>query len=331
MIKHIVLALIISTALEAADQFSFQVYNDFFAGNDRHFTNGIAISWLDNTQNRDASASVSAYSKFLQRSIDYIPFVDLDSNTNYTAGASISQIIVTPSDTTLSTAQYYDVPYAGYLALSSYIFAWKSSSFQEYRLEVGVMGPQAGAKEVQNSFHRMIGNSTLQGWGTQLGPEYTLNGLYRYGDISWQHDSSGYWSMDLFNHAGFELGNFVTEAFVGSMFRIGNNYIRNFNVHYPYLREEASLLKVDQIHEWFGWSFSFGLNLGTVVYSMILDKGKEEGYGTDKNFFNANIYGGLDFFYNRHKFTIYYQSQSPYVKAQNEIDILGGFMYSYQF
>jgi hypothetical protein len=49
-----------------ADQFSFSFYNDAFAGTDKHFTNGISLSWLDETYrvpNSENNTS-STYTKF---------------------------------------------------------------------------------------------------------------------------------------------------------------------------------------------------------------------------------------------------------------------------
>ena len=51
--------------------------------------------------------------------------------------------------------------------------------------------------------------------------------------------------MDWFNHLGIQAGNFITSAFGGTMLRVGKNYIKNFNLHYFYLKEEVSLLQSD--------------------------------------------------------------------------------------
>jgi hypothetical protein len=40
------------------------------------------------------------------------------------------------------------------------------------------------------------------------------------------------------------------------MLRIGYNYNENFNLHYPYLKEEASMLRLDKKHSDLGWSLS---------------------------------------------------------------------------
>ncbi len=316
------MAFVFSTILKA-DQFAFLFYNDVFAGTDRHFTNGIALSWLnDPTRLGDDSLKLTALAKKL-------PFGN--SLENYTTGLSINQIMITPSDKSLTTPQYDDIPYAGYLGISAYLFKYNKQSFYEYRIEIGVVGKEAGCKFVQNGFHKIIGNKKIQGWDTQLATQYTLNLLFKYGEISWQKNNFREFDMDWFNQAGVEAGNFSTNVFGSSMFRIGKNYIQNFNLHYPYLKEEASILQIDGKHKWFGWALSAGINAEVLAYSYILKEAKDEGYNLDKNTLNASVYAGIDLYYNAHKFTFFYQSQSPYSKQQNSLDTFGGFSYSFMF
>ncbi|MDA3908921.1 MAG: lipid A deacylase LpxR family protein [Sulfurimonas sp.] len=324
------LPLLIASTL-GADQFSFQIYNDFFAGTDKHFTNGMAFSWLDDTYEHKKNDSVNAYSNFMIDSFELISPNGLDKSQNYSAGMNISQMIITPIDTTISTPQYDDIPYAGYLALGFYIFEWDEKSFNEYRLDFGVVGPNSGAKQMQNTFHSLIGNKYAKGWDTQIGTEYTVNALYRYGETSWKSNKLGKLSMDWFNHFGFSLGTFEIDTFAGTMFRIGDNYVQNFNVHYPYLKEEAGLLEVDKACHGFGWSLSTGINGSVLAYSYIIDQAQKDGYDISRRSLNASLYLGAELYYNVHKLSYFYQSQSPYTNEQDTTDTYGSLMYSYQF
>jgi len=316
-----------------ADQFSFQIYNDFFgfAGTDYHFTSGFAVSWIDNVFENENTTTVSSYTKLVVNTIDVIDFRNFEKPKHYNTGLSLSQIIVTPIEKSLSIPQYDDIPYAGYLALSLFLFEWDEKSFNEFRIEFGVVGRESGAKFVQNTFHNVFNGGKSEGWDTQLGTEYIANLLLRHGEISWKLHKKNSLSMDWFNHYGVQLGNFTTDIFAGSMFRIGDNYLENFNIHYPYLREEASLLQLKKKHNGFGWSFSAGISGELLAYSYILDEGKREGYETNKRAFNATVYMGIDLLYNVHKLTFFYQSQSPYTYKQDKLNKFGGFMYSYQF
>jgi len=311
-----------------AIQLSTQVYNDYFAGTDQYFTNGIVISWLDDTIDYDDNSQF--FSSGIKNIVNNIPFFNLDENKKYNAGSALYHIIITPVDTTKTTAQYDDIPYAGYVAQSFYLFEWNKTEFNEYRIEFGVVGKQARAEQVQNNFHSLIGVEKSHGWQTQLPTKWILNTMFRYGKISYNNQNDTL-SSDWFNHYGAGLGNFQNHIFAGSIYRIGQNYQQNFNVHYPYLKEEASLLKTTNNRKGFGWALSGGINIQAVSYLYILDKAKEEGYKIDKKPQSASLYLGLDLLYNSHKLTGYYQAHSSATYNVDSSQIFGGFMYSYQF
>ncbi|WP_297440287.1 lipid A deacylase LpxR family protein [Sulfurimonas sp.] len=328
--KYKFLLFFLSITLQA-DQFSFLFYNDFFAGTDKHFTNGVSASWIDDAVENKENKDSNKFSRAVYSSVAKIPFIPLNSAKLHSAGISLSQIIITPSDTSIKTPQYDDVPYAGYLALNIYLFEWDKKSFTEFRVEGGVVGEESGAKFMQNNFHEMIGNHKSKGWDTQLTTHYTMNLLFRYGEISWQKKNINGFDLDWFNHLGFQAGNFVTDLFGSTIIRVGKNYIHNFNVHYPYLKEEASLLKLNHEHHNLGYSLSLGLSTELLAYSYILDEAKKQGYQTGKRVLNAAFYAGVDLYYLRSKFTFFYQSHSPYATQQKRGDIFGGFIYAYQF
>ena len=314
-----------------ADQFAFQIYNDYFAHTDKHFTNGVVISWMDSDGLIEDANSTPLYSHFMFKVVNSIPFVNPDQYKYYTAGVSISQIMLTPQDTTKKTVQYNDMPYAGYMALSLFEFQWDEKSFKEYRVDLGVIGPESGAGNLQRGFHKFLNEAQPQGWNTQLTTHYVVNALYRYGEKSWVKQSVDGHNMDWFNQAGVQVGNYVCDAYAGTMFRYGHNYTENFNVHYPYLREEASFLHVDKPHEGFGWSVATGLNVEAVAYLYPFTAATKLGYQTKLNPINASAYLGTDLCYGAHKLTLMYQAQSSYLMAQKEVDIFGGLLYSYQF
>jgi len=328
--RHILFSLLFTLSLQA-DQFSFLLYNDWFAGSDKHFTNGMSLSWLNDKYGDTNQTNANSYSDFVYSTVDSLPFVTLDETKTYNAGISISQYMFTPENQKLSTVQYNDLPYAGYLALAFYMIESDKTSFKESRIEFGVVGEESGARWGQNLFHKIIGDSSSKGWDTQIGTRYTVNALFQYGEISWEKNYIHSLSMDWFNHCGLQVGNFATDAFAGTMFRVGKNYKKNFNLHYPYLKEEASLIKLDKNDANFGWSFSAGLHGKLLAYSYILDEAKKENYNLEKRPLSASAYLGMDLYYNTHKFTIFYESQSPYTYEQNGGDTFGGVAYSFQF
>jgi len=315
--------IILNTTIKA-DEISFVSYNDYFTGSDQHFTNGVALSWMDGNE-KDYS-----YTKFILQCTKNI-FINLDTNKNYNAGITLKQFIVTPEDTTVETPQYNDLPYAGYLALSTYLLEWNEDSFYEYALEVGVIGKESLAGSVQTLFHTLIGNDKPKGWDTQLGTQYIANIFLQYGTISYENEIANGFHIDWFHHIGVNLGNFNTSAIAGTALRIGKNYVQNFNVHYPFLQEEASLIKLNKKIPDFAWAVSIGVDAKALYYSYILDEAEQNGYDIRKNNFDYSFFLSNELYFSKHKISLLYQSQSPYTKENHKVEVIGALIYTYQF
>jgi len=321
--KRLTYLLFLFTVTLNADQVSFSLYNDFFVGSDKHFSSGTTLTWLEDNEK-------NSYTHFLLNTLNRLD-IAMESSQKYSAGVSLTQLIITPEDTTLTAPQYDDMPYAGYLALSTYLIQSNHDSFVEYAFDLGVVGSASLAGATQKTFHSLIGNDKPEGWDTQIGTQITANLLVHYGKISWEGKLSDSLDADWFNHAGVSLGNFNTSALGGTAFRVGDNYVRNFNQHYPYLREEATLVDISRQHKGFGWSLSSGTDVELLAYSYILDEGKNSGYQTDKEIVNFAAYISGDIYYDNHRFSLFYQGQTPFTKQQKSNVYFGGILYAYRF
>ncbi len=324
MKKTFLVAVVAGATLLRADSFSFIIYNDFFGGKDGHFTNGASLKWLESAED-----GKNEYTSLLH-SLTQKLSISTDNSKRYNAGINLEQIIVTPNDTQLTVPQYDDLPYAGYLSVSSFLFEWDEKSFNEYAVEIGVMGKYSGAEIVQKTFHKIIGSKQPLGWDTQLGTRFTLNLLLQHGVKSWEGKIFDSFESDWFNHYGVTVGNYNVSAFAGSIMRIGQNYAHNFNGHYPFLKGEANLLG-DTPKQGLGWSTSMGIETKILAYSAILDGAIHEGYSIHKNVLNAMGYVSGSLYYSRHKFRLFYEVPSSCVKEAQRVKIIGGFEYSYKF
>ena len=325
MEKRLLLGTLFFTLSLEADNVSFIFYNDFFAGSDGHFTDGASLSWIETAKENENS-----YTDMMLSFAQGIS-LPLDNSKHYNAGLNLKQIIVTPDNTQIATVQKNDFPYAGYLSLSSFLLEWDKDSFNEYGIEAGIMGKYSSAEFIQKTFHKMINSEEPKGWGTQLSTRFTLNLLLQHGMKSWQGTVGNNLQSDWFNHYGITLGNFNTSAFAGSAIRIGQNYVQNFNAHYPYLRGEANLLNADSIKHGFGWSTTAGFETKVLAYSAILDRADNNGYIVHKNILNALAHFSGSIYYNHHKFKLFYEIPTPYIKENNSINVIGGFEYIYKF
>jgi len=118
---------------------------------------------------------------------------------------------------------------------------------------------------------------------------------------------------------------------MGFTWYLRQNYVHNFNSHYPYLKEEAGLISVDGLKQGFGWSVSAGADGEYLAYSYLLKKAKDDGYATHIEHLSAVANLSASLYYNHHKIRFFYEIPSHYIKEESGINIFGGFIYSYKF
>lgn len=150
----------VASAEDATDFFNLHWDNDVLVGKDRHYTNGIRLSYIDTLGEGRAPAWATL-----------IPVFDREP---VAVTYSLQQLMVTPSDIQSSLPQYDDLPYLGYLTFSAAVLSRTDRGSVGYELSVGVVGPQSGAATTQREIHELVGGTVPQGWETQLPEDYTL-------------------------------------------------------------------------------------------------------------------------------------------------------------
>src|SRR5699024_7455598 len=129
--------------------------------------------------------------------------------TGTAAGLSFGQLIFTPEDTQTTAPQPDDWPYSGYIFLSGYWQRANEHVFDEIQLNLGLVGPSALGKQVQNNFHRLIGIETVKGWDNQLHDEVTGGILLRR---KWRYSLGKFkalnkqWQAQIIPQAALALG-----------------------------------------------------------------------------------------------------------------------------
>lgn len=173
------------TSLSHAQKLNFikiQDANDIFSAdnNDRYFTQGLKLEVMSNALSR-------IYSKSLVDRLLIKPSTD----TAFANHASISfiQEFYTPSDKKADTILTGDRPFAGVMYVS--LKNISVSATENYRitsdLSLGVLGPAALGKEMQNGVHTLFSkhnaDTTILGWNYQIRNDIYLNYLLRYEKI----------------------------------------------------------------------------------------------------------------------------------------------------
>lgn len=141
--------------------FTLQIENDAVSTRrgttDEYYTSGVRLGYTTGTN------AVPAFLGNLGRTVwgDGVQRVSFD----------LSQSIFTPHDTQISPPDPRDRPYAAWLHGDVQLLTDKDNSRSVLGLSVGVVGPSALGKEVQNGFHDVIGDPGNKGWGYQIKDE----------------------------------------------------------------------------------------------------------------------------------------------------------------
>jgi hypothetical protein len=147
--------LVVLTCSWASGGLLLTVENDFFADSDDDYTHGTQMAWME----FPGSSALEDWSVLTY---------------------GLRGVMYTPNDYERTESPHpWERPYAG--VTTAYFEAWRGEKlFGElervrYGVEVGVLGPWSGEKEMQTVFHRWTGNRKPMGWGWQMPNEPVLN------------------------------------------------------------------------------------------------------------------------------------------------------------
>jgi len=193
---------------------SLQLDNDFFAGLDQNYTNGLRLAWL-------ASPIASANSSWLDKKISSI-FAPSETITQQ-RGLSLTQLMFTPA-----TNVEYNIPkerpYAGYLAVG-YANVFKSDKINNtIELQLGIIGPSALAHQAQDIWHKIIDSPLWRGWDNQLEDEPTIQFSFTQKHRwSFIERNFGKFSSDGYYFWSADAGSVYLRASMGGVARFGYN------------------------------------------------------------------------------------------------------------
>jgi lipid A 3-O-deacylase len=138
--------------------YTFQIENDAVSTqkgtSDQYYTNGLRLGYTSPTgavPDALARAGHAIWGDGVQR-------ISID----------LSQSIFTPRDTQISPPNPRDRPYAGYLNLTGALIQDTDTSRSTLALSLGIIGPSALGRQVQNGYHDIVGDTENRGWHNQL-------------------------------------------------------------------------------------------------------------------------------------------------------------------
>ena len=220
---------------------------------DRFYVNGLQIGWTSPTTNIPdflADLGHTLWGAGQQR-----------------VGFSLTQQIYTPVNTVAIRPSPYDRPYAGVLLSSFSLINDSQDTRSVLTLSLGLVGPAAGAEQVQNGLHDVIGQANTHGWRGQIQNTPAVELL---------HERT--WRLPMGNLAGLEtdalpaltigLGDLRDYAQVGVTFRFGQGLDSDYGV--PRLRPGLSGGDVFVPTRPFAWYVFAGADGQAVGYDMLL-------------------------------------------------------------
>jgi hypothetical protein len=210
---------------------SVSIYSEndkYFAGTDQHYTNGFKLSFLSASLTSFTADPVPKPIQEVARALSRIVPPGRDDKL----GLSIGQNMYTPIDTATTAYQPDDRPYAAWLYVGAafqvyqpprvFSSRWRRVAVLDtVEVTVGMVGPAALGRQIQNGFHDIIGVEHANGWAHQIHNEPGLNLGY---ERKWRLSTAGArkgWGADLIPHAGASLGNVFTYANAGFELRGG--------------------------------------------------------------------------------------------------------------
>jgi lipid A 3-O-deacylase len=225
--RAMVMALAIAAAaflpaVARADRLTLLEENDsLYFHSDKHYTQGLRIDDLS-----PALAPDSGWNA---------PFDFLARHSPVFAGPYAArryalffgQSIFTPKNLTLRPPDPHDRPYAGWLYGGASLMQDEAGGLENVELDLGIVGPGALGKEVQNNWHQFIGIAPARGWSSQLqnepGAVLAYERLWRLAVVG-----DGARGVDVVPQLGAVAGNVFTYGEAGALLRFGGDLLADY-------------------------------------------------------------------------------------------------------
>lgn len=192
--------------------------NDLFGGTDRNYSNGVRIERV---------SPANDVFPVLNWAAERLPFLDLERR-DLRQGLALSHTIFTPEDITEPVPDPDDRPYAGWLYLSGTAVASDDHIQDVLQLNVGVVGPSALGRFVQDEWHALIDEEQPRGWDYQLKDEPGVELIVQRMALQDGPDLPFGLETDFGYYGGGAIGNVRTYAGTGLVGRIGWDLASDF-------------------------------------------------------------------------------------------------------
>lgn len=266
---------------ETLGSFSAQIENDILQGSDRHYTNGIRLSYVTPATETPA---------FLRSLSQTVPMFEPGSEIR--GAFHISQTMYTPENTDVTFLVEDDRPYAGWLHAGFGLFSEYDNRMDSFEVDLGVVGPLSLAEQTQIWWHDVIGVNRPNGWENQLDNEPTLQFT---GERKWRNvfaDADTGLGFDVSPHIGAALGNVHIYGAGGVTLRFGQDLTSDYGA--PRIRPSLPGSTYFSSNDGFGWYLFAGAEGRAIARNMFLDGNSfTSSHSVDKEYFVGDFQAGF--------------------------------------
>lgn len=185
---------------------------------DQYYTSGLRINWTSGTDNLPgpfAMINRTLLGEGMQR-----------------MSLGVQQLIFTPSNTQTPNPSPRDRPYAGLLLGTINMINDTDLSRSVFGIQLGVMGPDALGRQLQNGFHGAIGDTSNLGWHHQLAnqPIFQVQAGRTWRLPLGTIGGANGLSFDMLPAAAARIGDYRIAGTIGDTFRFGQGLDSDFGV-----------------------------------------------------------------------------------------------------
>jgi len=303
--------------------FTFTLENDSMGGGtDSNYTNGLLLTYYD------VGAEPPRIAKWLDK---FLPTFKINDSTS--THYSIGHNLYTPDVITTNIPDPNDRPYAGYLYGSAGFTSITENHLDEVSATVGIIGPAALGKQIQNSVHKVVNGRDANGWDSQLENELGLGVSWQRSWPRWRSDNfGGDFYYRIAPHVGATLGNVYTYANAG----IGIQVMPDTQKwQAPPLRVRPAIpgsgIFTTGGKKW-SWMAFAGVDGRVMGRNIFLDGNTfEDSPSVDKNYAVADASTGVAFALGRSRVSYTLNWRSKEFEEQQNDQLFGVISYSYRF
>jgi hypothetical protein len=301
--------------------------DSLYFNSDKHYTQGLRLSFLSPV------LQPNGWTDDVFQFASKIPTVfGNGAQSQRRISWFLGQSIFTPKNLDIKPPDSHDRPYAGWLYIGpSLLQETNGNQLENLEIQLGVIGPGAFGRQVQNDFHQLIGVHQAEGWSNQLqnepGGVLAYDRLWRVGVpfLNWTTDGVEN-GIDIVPQVGGTVGNVFDYAQAGAQIRIGHH----LETDYGPVRVRPSISGTDYFNpshlgDDIGWYLFAGAGGRAVARNVFLDGNNfRTSAHVEHKTFVGDLQGGLSVYWSDHvRADFAVMRRTPEFVGQRGQDVLG--------